>query len=133
MSALDHSEGEGEGDENKRASNGRTGKRKPQTREDIIPSEKIKKRAAQLLKQIMRDNPESLLHRVTIQRDNQELNLPSKLRVGRPRACWLLMTAEEVWKALGKTQGSETQGTAFNHKDKEIMKKLIEKTRDSAN
>ena len=122
LSALNNPKGEGGGNVEEGASNKGKGREKVRTREDIIPSENIKKRATQVLQQIIRDDPEKLLHRVTIRRDKQEPNLPSKLRVGRPRTCWLIMTAEEAWKTLGKTQGSETQGVAFNHRDKEIMK-----------
>ena len=100
LDILNQTKGGNTGNQEESVTNKVARAKKIRTREDIIPSERTKKKATQLLGKIMQDNPESLLHRVTIQGGKQELNLPSKLRVGRPRTCWLIETAKEAWQKM---------------------------------
>ena len=96
-----------------------------------MPSGKLKTKAVELLQDIINSGDENLLKQVTIKSNEEEFNLPTKNRVGRPRVSWILETAKLAWERWSKeenpnpSQVVEGGRREFDADDKEMMKELI--------
>ena len=83
------------------------------------------------MQSIINSDADNLLKKVTLKDNEEELNLPSKNRVGRPRVCWILETAKLAWKKWSEEENNNSHATAatavreFDPDNKLIVKELI--------
>ena len=99
--------------------------------EEVMPSGKLKAKAVKLLGHIINSDERDLLKQVTIKDNEEEFNLPTKNRVGRPRVCWILETAKLAWERWSKEEinnahpNAITTAREFDPNDKQMVKELI--------
>ena len=80
---------------------------------------------------IINSDERDLLKQVTIKDNEEEFNLPTKNRVGRPRVCWILETAKLAWERWSKEENNNAHPNAittareFDPNDKQMVKELI--------
>ena len=101
--------------------------KKGKTRKDILPSLKIKAKAIQVLSHILAAEDDNLLKQVTVNKAEDALVLPPKMRVGRPRVSWLLETAKLAWREWGETDGTggRVGENEFERESQEKVKTLV--------
>ena len=87
-----------------------------------MPSDRVKRNAIKMLGQALSKEEGNLLRRVTVKAGDEELNLPKKMRVGRPRVSWVITTASEAWRKWRK----EEDKMEFDHLSEGMVARLVQ-------